>query len=279
MAASRYSAKWTGIGLGLSAALAVSYWAYRRSTPFTHGGSAMGIAYGVLALALIAVLLYYGIRKRRYRSTMGKVEEWLQSHIWLGIVAFVAVLAHTGFRFEDRIAVALFVVVSAVVVSGIVGAILYKTVPRVLTEVETDLTADQISDQLNQIARSMARIASGKSATFQRIHASLAREAVPRPLAAWALVFAGPARGRGPDPTGEWTRMIGLVSASEQDDLRQLLVTSRQQKELHRRLMAQQRYRNLLDVWLWIHLPLSVAMIVLILAHLAGVLIFARLDL
>lgn len=279
MAASRHSAKWTGIGLGLTGGLAGSYWLYHRATPFTHGGSLMGIVYGVLALALIGVLLFYGIRKRSYRSTMGTMEEWLQSHIWLGIVAFFAVVAHAGFRFEDRIAVALFVVVSAVVASGIVGAILYKTVPRILTDVETDLTAEQISDQLNQISRSMARIASGKSATFQRIHASLAKEATPRPFAAWTLVLAGPSRGGAPDVPAEWTRMVGLVSAAEQEDLRQLLVTSRQQKELHRRLMGQQRYRNLLDIWLWIHLPLSVAMIVLIIAHLIGVFAFARFDL
>jgi hypothetical protein len=279
MTGSRYGTKWTAIGLAASGAIAASYMIHARSTSFTHGGSGMGLLYGALALALIGVLLFYGVRKRRYRSTFGTMEEWLQSHIWLGIVAFVAIVAHTGFRFQDRVAVALFVVVTAVVVSGIVGAILYKTVPRILTDVETDLTAEQISDQLNQISRSMARIASGKSATFQRIHASLLREVAPRPLAAWTLVLAGPARRASQDVQGDWARMLGLVNASEQEELRQLLVTSRQQRELHKRLLGQQRYRNLLDVWLWIHLPLSIAMIVLILAHLAGVLLFARIAL
>ena len=279
MAASPYATKWTLIGLALTAAIAVSYVVHQRATPYTHGGSRAGLLYGALALALIAILLFYGVRKRRYRSTFGKMEEWLQSHIWLGIVAFVAVLAHTGFRFEDKVAVALFVVVSAVVVSGIFGAILYKTVPRILTDIETDLSAEQISDQLNQIARSMARIASGKSATFQRIHEGLVREVTPRPLAAWTLVLAGPGRRGSREVQGEWTRMVGLVNASEQEDLRQLLVTSRQQRELHDRLLRQQRYRNLLEFWLWIHVPLSIAMIVLILAHLAGVFYFARIEL
>jgi hypothetical protein len=278
MAASRYAAKWTFIGLGLSAAVAASYLVHRRSVPYTHGGSPMGLLYGTIALALIAVLLVYGIRKRRYRSTFGNMEEWLQSHIWIGVVAFVTVVAHTGFRFEDSIAVALFVVVTLVVASGIFGAVLYKTVPRILTDVETNLSAEEISDQLNQIARSMARIASGKSATFQRIYAGLLREVTPRPLAAWTLVLATPGR-RGDDVHGDWTRMVGLVNAGEQEDLRQLLVTSRQQRELHIRLLRQQRYRNLLDFWLWIHIPLSVAMIVLILAHLASVFYFARIEL
>jgi hypothetical protein len=33
-----------------------------------------------------------------------------------------------------------------------------------LTEVESELTVEEIADQLNQLARSMARIASGRSA-------------------------------------------------------------------------------------------------------------------
>lgn len=279
MAASRYGRKWSIIGLILIAGLVASYIPYRASTPYTHGGSRMGLLYGTIALVLMGVLLYYGARKRSYRSTFGKLEEWLHSHIWLGIVAFVAVVTHTGFRFEDRIATALFVVLSAVVASGIFGAILYKTVPRMLTDVETNLSAEQISDQLNQLSRSMAKIASGKSAPFQRIHAAIAREIVPRPLAAWMLVVASPGRRVSRELQGDWTRMLGLVDPSEQEELRQLLVTSRQQKELHHRLLQQQRYRNVLDFWLWIHLPLSIAMVVLILAHLASALYFARIEL
>lgn len=278
MAAPRYALRWTIIGLTLIAILAVSYVPYHLSAPFTHGGSPHGLIYGAVALFLIGLLLYYGIRKRNYKSRFGKVEEWLQSHIWLGIVAFAVVVAHTGFRFEDKLAVALFIVVSAVVVSGIFGAVLYRTVPRALTEVETNLSAEQISDQLNQLARSMARIASGKSEPFQRIYAGLAREAIPAPLAGWTLLLSSPGQRASREMTGDWTGLLGLVAPPEQDELRQLLVTSRQHKELHHRLAQQQRYRNLLEFWLWIHLPLSIAMVVLIIAHLVAVFYFARIE-
>ncbi|MGK2855655.1 MAG: hypothetical protein ACSLFQ_00470, partial [Thermoanaerobaculia bacterium] len=224
MAAPRYALRWTIIGLVLIAILAASYVPYHLSAPFTHGGSPHGLIYGAVALFLIGLLLYYGIRKRNYKSRFGKVEEWLQSHIWLGILAFAVVVAHTGFRFEDTLAVALFIGVSAVVASGIFGAVLYRTVPRALTEVETNLSAEQISDQLNQLARSMARIASGKSEPFQRIYAGLAREAVPAPLAGWTLLLSSPGQRASREMTGDWTGLLGLVAPPEQDELRQLLV-------------------------------------------------------
>jgi hypothetical protein len=66
------------------------------------------------------------------------------------------------------------------------------------------------------------------------------------------------------------------VPAVEQDELRQLLVLSRQRGELLERLVAQQHFRNLLAAWLYIHVPLSIALVVLVGAHVAAVFYFAR---
>src|SRR6266498_1341722 len=111
----------------LIAVTALFVWQARKEYP--HAGS-----------ALIVLLAAFGIRKRAYRSTFGTLENWMQSHIYLGILAGVILLLHTGFRFNDGIAVATFVLVAIVVFSGIAGAILYVTVPRLLTEVESNLT-------------------------------------------------------------------------------------------------------------------------------------------
>src|SRR5256885_3406594 len=46
-------------------------------------------------------------------------------------------------------------------------------------------------------------------------------------------------------------------SKDEQEEIRQLLVVSRQRKELLIRLIYQQRYKNVLESWLYIHIPRS----------------------
>lgn len=274
----RHGRRWRLISLALFGALLVSYVLYERSEGYTHGGSGMGLFYGVVALVLIIVLLFFGVRKRWYRSTWGTLEEWLQSHIYLGVLAFAVVVAHTGFRFEDQIAVALMIVVTLVVVSGIVGALLYKTVPPMLTEVDSNLPMGAISDEMNQLMRSMSRIASGKSEPFQKIYKMLVREAVPPPLAGWGLLVKGKREGKASAGPDDWSSLLSLVPESEQKELRQLLVLSRQQKELQLRLVSHHRYRNLLDAWLYVHLPLSVAMVILIIAHLWGVFYFGKLP-
>lgn len=264
----RYGLRWRIIALLLTLALAASYVWYRSSQPFTHGGTSVGLIYGFLSLFMMLFLIYFGVRKRAYRSRFGTLQEWLHAHIWLGLFSFLVIVAHTGFRFQDKIAVALFVVIALVISTGILGALLYKTIPRELTEIQSNLTGQEISDQLNQLSKAMARLSSGKSSPFQRIYFSLQREAMPGFLAGWALLFSSARRS---DKAGDWTSLVGMVEKGEQDELRQLLVASRQQKELHLRLVYQQRYRNILDFWLYLHLPLSVAMLVLIVAHVWGV--------
>lgn len=271
--ASRESARWRRRAYALLAALIASYVWY-ASTEFAHGGSAFGLAYGGLGVAAILALLWFGVRKRSYRSTWGRLETWLHVHVYLGFLAAVVVLLHTGFRFEDKVAVGAFVVLALVVLSGFVGAVFYTTLPRRMNTPGSDLTAETISEQLNQLARSMARLASERSTALQRVYRGLLAEALPSRLAGWRVLTRSGRRRRGEAPAA-WAADLGRVGPAEQEELRQLLVLYRQHQELHNRLVVQQRYRNLLDVWLWVHLPLSIVLVVLVAAHVVGVLFFS----
>jgi hypothetical protein len=257
----------------LFAATAVYFWDAAREFP--HGGSSLGLTYGIIGSLLILLLAFFGIRKRWYRSTFGTLEQWLQSHIYLGVLVLVILLYHTGGRFNDQIAVTALLLLAIVVASGIFGAILYVTVPRLLTEVESDLTVAEISEQLNQLGKQMARIASGKSPVFQRIHDELMAVSTPGWLGGWRLLFSRrrPASG----DQSDWTDLLRLVPKSEEDDLRQLLIVSRQRSELLIRLMHQQRYKNILDVWLYVHIPFTIALLVFTAVHVVAVFYYGRL--
>jgi hypothetical protein len=265
---------WRRIFILLLAGTTASYiWYVRNEYP--HGGSRMGIAYGVAGTLLILLETFFGIRKRWYRSRFGTLEQWLQSHIYLGVLVIIVLLFHTGGRFNDTIAVTTFVLVAIVVASGIFGAILYVTVPRLLTEVESNLSVEEISEQLNQLARSMARIASGKSSPFQRIYSELMRESDPGWLAGWRLLFARMRERKSPI-AGDWSKLLALVGNDEEDELRQMLVISRQRKELLLRLIYQQRYKNFLEAWLYVHVPFTIAVFVFAAVHIVAVFYYRR---
>lgn len=269
MPVARSGVLWRRIFFVLLIAATATFIPYARNE-FPHGGSKWGIAYGIVGSALILLLAFFGVRKRWYRSTFGTLEQWLQSHIYLGILALVILVFHAGGRFHDLVAVTTLVLVAIVVLSGIAGSVLYVTVPRVLTEVESDLTAPEISDQLNQLGRSMARIASGKSTPFQRIYTQLIEESQPGFLAGWRLLL-GRRRFKPLQNPGEWSQLLGVVEKDEQDDLRQMLVISRQRKELLLRLLFQQRWKNVLEAWLYVHVPFTIALLIFAAIHIVAV--------
>src|SRR6476646_5667608 len=264
---------WRPIFFVLLLAATASFIWYRQHE-YPHGGSRWGLIYGTIGFFLCFLLAFFGIRKRWYRSTFGTVEQWMQSHIYLGILVLVILIYHTGGRFHDKVAVATLVLVAIVVSSGVLGAILYVTVPRLLTEVESNLTVDEISEQLNQLAKQMARIASKRSAPFQRIYNQLIREDAPGWLAGWRLLFRRMRRGT--KRTADWTNLLALVEKDEQEEIRQLLVVSRQRKELLIRLIYQQRYKNVLEFWLYIHIPFTILLLVFAIVHVAAAFYYGR---
>lgn len=262
--------RWRWLGALLLALSAVPFALALWRGEEVRGGSTLGLGYGIAAAALVLVLLYFGVRKRSYRSRWGTLEGWLQAHLWLGVVAMAAALFHAGGRlgFDDRLAAWTFWLMAAVVLSGLFGVVVYTLMPRLFTDAGINRSAEEISAQLNQLAGSMSRLAAGKSQPFERICRGLLEESRPRALAGWRVLF-GRRRRRGSREAGQedWRTILGLVEAAEREELRQLLVLSRQHKELLESLVTQQYYRNWLDVWLWLHVPLSLALLVLVTAH------------
>lgn len=270
MPIARSGVLWRRIFIVLLAASVGSFIWY-ASREFPHGGSLAGLIYGTIGLALCLLLAFFGIRKRWYRSRFGTLEQWMQSHIYLGVLALVVLILHTGGRFNDKIAVTTLILVAVVVLSGIVGAVLYVSVPRMLTEVESNLTVEEISEQLNQLAKQMARIASGRSTAFQRIYDQLIRESEPGWLAGWRLLLSRMKPGSSGQPSSDWSNLIALVGKNEEDPLRQMLVVSRQRRELLLRMLYQQRYKNVLEVWLYVHVPFTIALLAFAIVHVAAV--------
>jgi hypothetical protein len=273
MPIARSGVLWRRIFFFLLILSTASFISYARHE-FPHGGSRWGPVYGSVGFVLCFLLAFFGVRKRWYRSTFGTVEQWMQSHIYLGVFVLVILLFHTGGRFNDKVAVTTLILVAIVVLSGVLGAILYLTVPRLLTEVESNLTIDEVSEQLNQLGKQMARIASGRSAPFQRIYDQLIRELAPGWLAGWRLLLSRMRRGKA--PLADWTNLLSLVQKDEQEELRQLLVVSRQRKELLIRLMYQQRYKNILEFWLYIHIPFTILLLLFAIIHVAAVFYYGR---
>ena len=266
------SFRWFKAALAIAAIVSVVYlWDDPGMKP--HGGTPLGYTLGTVGALLILWLLAYGIRKRRYGSTSGTVQGWLSAHVYLGVVLVVVVTLHTGFEVGWNVHTLAYVLMLAVVASGLYGVVAYLRVPRAMTENLGEDTLDQLVLRIADIDREMREMALSLPDTlFALVEASVkgtrlggsldriltGRDAqCPTDLA----IRRWPAIARS---------LTGDMAKRDKDVFARLL----QKRELLERARRHLRHKAVLDLWLYLHVPMSVALLAALIAHVVSVFIY-----
>jgi hypothetical protein len=91
---------------------------------------------GIVGLVGVAVVMTYPFRKKVYRRRAGALRYWMLAHVYLGLVAGVVLLLHSGTQTGGLLTTSLYVLFDAVIISGIVGFVSYIVAPRIMTRIE-----------------------------------------------------------------------------------------------------------------------------------------------
>lgn len=122
-------------------------------------GEIYGHTLGILGFILMLMTeTLYSLRKRsRTRvARWGRMSDWLQFHIFTGIVGPFMVLLHSSWKFNG-LAGATMLLTVVIVISGFIGRYIYTRIPRTLDGIEVDSTAGGIqASALAQSRRLMA---------------------------------------------------------------------------------------------------------------------------
>jgi len=89
-------------------------------------GHLLGIV-GFLMMLMTEIL--YSLRKRSQLARWGRMSDWLQFHIFTGLVGPFMVLLHTSWKFNGLAGVVTLLTI-IIVVSGFVGRYIYTRIPR-----------------------------------------------------------------------------------------------------------------------------------------------------
>jgi len=122
----------TVCALGLSTAL---YIAYANAAPQgPKGGSWQGLLFGIVGSGLMVFAGLLAGRKKVPRLRIGTARFWLKAHIWLGLLSVPLILFHAGFRWGGLLEQALLVVFAMVILSGLAGVAFQQFLPRHIKE-------------------------------------------------------------------------------------------------------------------------------------------------
>ena len=242
-----------------------------------YGGTWLGYALGVVAALLIAWLMLLGVRKRRYRSSVGTVQGWTSAHVYLGASLLVIATLHSGFEFGWNVHTLAYALMVLVIASGAFGVYAYLHYPALMTQNLGDDTLEatllkiddldrkcrrlalDLPDEVNAIVTRATRSVARGALLGRHLIRQLAGDAVRCPTReACAALMALGARY-----TGEQAQLSGqLVSAMT----RKSVLIDQVRRDL--------RYRALMEVWLYAHVPLSFALLAALIAHVVAVFYF-----
>jgi hypothetical protein len=135
MIVDRRQTRWA-VGASVAAAASLTvYLAYATLSPNgARGGSMIGLFFAAAGTGLIVFECLLGMRKRYPASRLGRVKTWVSAHVWLGLLSFLLILMHSGFRWGHGLAGILMDLFAIILVSGIFGVALQNYIPRRMTE-------------------------------------------------------------------------------------------------------------------------------------------------
>ena len=142
---------WAIASLIMVAVFTAVYAAYAMHAPEgPRGGSALGLTFGVIGFGFMLFAALLGARKRVPTWRIGRAQAWMRGHLWLGLLSLPVILFHGGFHFGGTLTRVLMWLLIITVVSGVFGAALQHYVPRVMT---TDVKLETIYDEIGNVRK------------------------------------------------------------------------------------------------------------------------------
>ncbi|MEM8789972.1 MAG: hypothetical protein AAGE80_00040 [Pseudomonadota bacterium] len=262
----------------LLCASAAAIWVFYAPEGRRDGSTVVGYGLGGLSALIVLWLSWLGVMKRRFASSSVRRRNKVSAHVWLGLSLIVLVALHSGFQFSFNVHTLAYVLLVIVVLSGIFGIYFYASTPRamnsnvasaIVEKKHPDLSdTEQLELDIRDIDQRMERSLQNLPDAFRDpIVKSRERTRIGGGLFSILL--------------GPWVGCATRRSLSQVQKLREqfrddpdvgprvddLAADLSRKADVVRCLRRDTRYKALLTLWLWIHIPITVALLVTLISH------------
>ena len=222
---------------------------------------------GWFFLAVMTFLALFNVRKKFPVPPLGPSRLWLQFHIYGGAFTLVPYFFHAGFEvptgvLEKSLALLYF----GVMISGVVGLIMTRVFPRRLTANGEEAVFERLPEHRRRIKEEVDRLAEQsivdtQSTTISKFYTKRLRSYFDGPRHMFNHIFeVAPPLNR---MIGEIEDQYRYLNEDEQKILAKIADYVRQKN----RLDYQYALQFALKTWLFLHIPLTSGLFVLIIVH------------
>ncbi len=261
--------RWLKVAFAISLISLIAY-AVADPVPRHNGGTWLGYTLGTIGALLILWLTMLGVRKRAMTRGKWSLKAWTSAHVYLGLSLIVVATLHTGFQFGWNVHTLAYALMMLVIVSGIYGIVVYSTLPQELSDNRAELTKSQMLDAVFKLDSQLQ----GAAQPLRSEDADLVLSSI----------------GANPFKGGLWSRLTGkyrrcptlkatrvLRERYQKAPTDEMVALDVVIKLLERkgaalgRIRRHLRIRALLEIWLFVHVPITFALIAALVAHIISV--------
>jgi hypothetical protein len=273
------------------------------------GGTWAGYALGTVGALLIVWLAWLGIRKRRYRSNLGSVRGWASAHVYLGLSLIVIGTLHCAFQFGWNVHTVAYVLMCGVILSGIYGIVAYMHYPPLITDNRTQGTRDAWLAELEELNDQSLKLADAIDPEIHRVMVrSVERARIGGGLREQLFGPRDPNRGQvnqlqetlqhkldnskakgktaGSTKATAADRMMSTEifmagqlagvdrAAQDSERVQRLLDLLARRRDLAGRINRDIRLQARMQIWLYVHVPMTFALLAALIAHIVSVFLY-----
>ncbi|MFB9051406.1 hypothetical protein ACFFV8_22125 [Sphingobium indicum] len=239
-------------------------------TPRHNGGSWYGYAMGTIGMLLILWLTLLGLRKRAMTGGRWSLKAWTSAHVYLGLSLIVVATLHTGFQLGWNVHTLAYALMMLVIFSGLFGITVYATLPAALSNNRAEMTQVQMLDAVRAIDRQLHDAA--QPLTHEQ--AALVRQSLEDDpfggglLARLSGRYPRCATARAQAALRRWT---GEKPDTGNDPLERIDALLERKQAMLARLRRHLKLKALLEIWLYVHVPATFALLAALTAHVVSV--------
>lgn len=222
-----------------------------------RGYTLTGYLLGLVVIAVGTMTFAYSLRKRGLQESLlgrGSMMTWLWMHVALGVLSINLAILHAGpgvISYPFSTGKVLFWVFAVLTATGISWRLVYRFVPPRAAKRVGNYSLEGMKDRIEELTTEIEKIAAGRPPAFRQLSDWLAQ--APRSdqelhhAAAHAQLDA------------EAYEAIGAIKQ---------LADSRRRAE--QRIVEQRRYTTKQQLWRWLHVPLALSVVPLLVLHVLG---------
>ena len=239
--------------------------------PRHNGGTWYGYTLGTLSAGLIVWLTMLGVRKRSATPGKWSLKGWTSAHVYLGLSLTVLATLHTGFQFGWNVHTLAYVLMMLVIGSGLFGIYYYVRIPQRMSDNRAETSQAEMLAEINGLDRDLREAAQPLSDKM----VAKVEQAITKTRIGGGLMTRITARDRSCATRKALVALRRIAQegppATMREPLANVISLLERKSVLLKRARYHIRYRSLLELWLFVHIPATIVLLVALAAHIISV--------